>query len=398
MSKQILLNGRGLVASSDRLWGLQGHTNWTTTVAASVVLHAPYALELSNFRVELQTAPGTGDTRIFTIFHGLVDTGITVTFGATDSGVKSDLSNTYSVPADGAIYMKDTQTGVPSTSGIKWSVMIESDDDAKTALMGHCMALTSTTVYLSFAGVMLDAGSATENDHEMVVPCDGTIKDFRINLQLAPGSSKSRTFTVRKNGSDSSLSVDVINLQFQNSDSGSESVSQGDVLAVKHTAANSPTVSNAAWSLTFTPDNRGDFIIGSARAIGHNTLATRFESAQAPRRRVLVNANLSEQLCGDFDITGLTVDLDTAPGSGNSYTYEPAVDGSATGTALVISDTATSGSQSQSVTVSAGSALAVRVTPASVPDSGQTTISYIGFIDDPAPPSGVSVMMMGANF
>lgn len=400
MSKQVLLNGRGLVVAADGFWGLQGHINWDTASAVAASLNVPYALELSNLRVELQTAPGTGKTRTFTIFHGLVDTGITVTFGAADSGVKSDTSHTYSVPVNGQVYIKSSSTGTPATSGIKWSVMIESDDDAKTALMGHCQTLTTLPVFLTLAGVMSNAGSSNESLHELVIPCNGTIKDFRVNLQNQPGGQfDARTFTVRKNGSDTSLEVGLADTSFQGLDAGSVSVSQGDVICVKHVVISSPDASQASFSLTFTPSNRGNFIIGVARGTGHNTITAKWETVQGPTSRVTTGVNLSEQLCGNFDITGLTVDLDTAPGSGNSYTYQPGINGSTVGSALVISGASTSGSQAQSFSVSAGEAMAMRVTPASNPAAGLTTLSLVGFISDPAPPAAdVSAMMMGANF
>ena len=255
--------------------------------------------------------------------------------------------------------------------------------------------------YLSFAGAEAVAGNASESPQEMVIPCAGTIKDFRVNLQVqpgGPGGANVRVFTVRKNGADTSLSVSFDSSDFHESDSGSVSVSQGDVICVKHTVTGSPASSEAAIALTFTPSTRGNFIIGTSRG-GHHLTSTRFEVPQAPLRKIGLQANGNEQVCGVFDIKGITVDLTIAPGSGNSFTYHPAVDGSTVGSALVISGGATSGSQSHSTAISAGSALATKVTPASGPADADTTISYIGFIDDPAPPApDVSAMMMGANF
>lgn len=402
MATQILFNGKvnGLV-SSTRMFAIQGYTNWVTSSAQVAVLVPPHNGTIKNFRVKLSDAPGSGNTRTFTIFDGLTDTGINVTFGATDSGTKEDLTNTYAFDNDSHLYIEGTSTGTPNITSMQHSLMMEGDVSGETALMGRTgVQLGVDTAYISFAGHSPAGGEITEPVTEIVIPTPGTLKVFTVFLQIQPGgATKQRFFTIRKNGADTSLAVTLTNTDFKETDSGSITVAKGDLINVKHTTANSPAASNASVAVIFVPDTVGEFIIPTARGATFDTSSVRYHSPTAHDRLVGSTVAGIEQLSGDaFEIRNIAVDLDTAPGSGNRYIFTFRENGIDQGTQMVIEDAATAGQHDINADVAAAALCATRVLPRFGPAASQGTICYTGFIAEPAPPSDVSAMMMGANF
>ena len=91
---------------------------------------------------------------------------------------------------------------------------------------------------------------------QSVVSAPGTISKLYFKLTAAPGAGKSVTFTVRKNGIDTSLSVTISGTDTTGSDLvNSIAVSAGDLLSVKCVPSGTPTASQPKWSIMFTGTN-----------------------------------------------------------------------------------------------------------------------------------------------
>lgn len=81
-----------------------------------------------NLQVVLATAPGTGASRIFTLWKNGVATALTLTFGPTDTGRKR-LSLLVNVADMESLQLKCDVTGTPVSSQAAWTVSL-SDSDA----------------------------------------------------------------------------------------------------------------------------------------------------------------------------------------------------------------------------------------------------------------------------
>lgn len=71
-------------------------------------------------------------------------------------------------------------------------------------------------------------------------PCAGTIRNLAITIRTAPGAGKSITFTVMKNGSNTTLAVTISNTDTYAADTTHEiSVAAGDLLSLRYNSADS---------------------------------------------------------------------------------------------------------------------------------------------------------------
>lgn len=126
--------------------------------------------------------------------------------------------------------------------------------DADTVLAGGSAGTnlaTSGTEYLS--GIGQSAPDATEDDVLVIVPVAGEVGSLRVFLTIAPGSGKSRTFTLRKNGADTALVVAIADANTAGADvSNSVTVAAGDRLTLKATSSGTPAASKAAFGMVLT--------------------------------------------------------------------------------------------------------------------------------------------------
>lgn len=88
------------------------------------------------------------------------------------------------------------------------------------------------------------------NVGRMVVGRAGTIRNLYVKISAAPnGATKSRTFTIRINGTNTAVTTTITNAATSNVDNtNSVSVSAGDEVTIEATAANAPAGATASWS------------------------------------------------------------------------------------------------------------------------------------------------------
>lgn len=377
---------------------------WLPSVASqSESLHkfSP-AGKIKHLRIKLSVAPGAGESRTFEYYKGVTATGVSVTISGTDT-TGEDLSNTYTVAAGTNLYIKMTSTAGATLTTVRWSSMFTGDVSGESPLFCSSVQTLSAggTQYLSLAGHLNGVNiPAVEAEALCVIPTDGVLKNMVVHLFAPPGSTKSRQFQLLLNGSATALDLTISGTTLQLTDTSSVSVSKGDVVSVKTIPTNSPAISMVWIGFTFVADTVGEFIIPSARSsLAFHTTLTRYHSVDAHERKVASAVSLIEQLSGDaFELRNIAVDLSTAPGAGNKYGFWFLENGVQQGLQMFIEDTATAGQLDINADIAAGALVATRVLPRFGPASSQGTICYTGFIAEPAPPSDVSAMMMGANF
>lgn len=84
------------------------------------------------------------------------------------------------------------------------------------------------------------SASVTESSHQSLVPIDCTVVALSTRLTTAPGEGHSRTFTVRKNGQDTALTVTTANTGTESNATGSIEFKAGDLISIKHTVSGTP--------------------------------------------------------------------------------------------------------------------------------------------------------------
>ena len=112
-----------------------------------------------------------------------------------------------------------------------------------------------------------------------VVTSQGVISNWRIILGTAPGAGKSRTYTLRINGTSSGYNVTISNTDTTGENTGSVTVFPGDFISVRSSLSGGPAGSSTRWSSLFTPNTANvslmmggvgnGFISASSNTVAH---------------------------------------------------------------------------------------------------------------------------------
>jgi len=251
----------------------------------------------------------------------------------------------------------------------------------KGELAGSPPSTTSTY----YAGPVTGTPAFDNNEvfGRQVWPTDGTFTNLLITLAGAPGTGKSWTFTVRKNGVDTALSVVISDTATTGRDTThSVAVAPGDLLSLKSVPSGTPSASG--WLITvaleFTSTNTGESgYSGQTPTVNLSTSAARYQgvfrlnngwnttSATAGSARSVVAAAGT--------VTALYLLLTAAPGAAKSYTFSlykngTKQDGSGgtVDTRVIITGAGvTTGSATFSLSVSPGDVLTLECAPTGTP-------------------------------
>ncbi|HET9665675.1 MAG TPA: hypothetical protein VFP09_02920 [Desertimonas sp.] len=259
------------------------------------------------------------------------------------------------------------------------------------------LAGNNTTVYWQPMGSVQGTGTfhTAEASAAFKMDVGGTCRNLRVRLGTAPGGSATRTVVLRKNGADQAVTVTLNSGDTDVSDtSNSFSVAAGDTLIVKFTATNTPAASTVAlvWELETADNFISHYSIGAAStSLTTNTTYIPMFSAGGESTTAAQGTAVAP-IAGT--IASYRILLHTAPGaaaSGKSRTFViekngVAQDGSGgtPNTTITISETATTGAASFSLTITALDLVRVKATAANTP----ATSRYAGAHDFTATTSG----------
>lgn len=218
----------------------------------------------------------------------------------------------------------------------------------------------STVNYLSPA-ITLGNWNTVEADRQTLIPHDMTLDNLHVFVKQAPGSGKSYTFTIFKNGSATALSAVLSDTNTTASDTThSVSFTAGDTISLCSTPSGTPTIPIAlTWCMDQTATGKFAFLGQDSSAY----ITTGFQGIHGAGSA----ADTVGEVDGIMPIAGTFsnayLKLYTAPGAGTSLTYTLYVNGADTDISVTIADTNTSGSDTtHSASVSAGDSVAWHIT------------------------------------
>jgi hypothetical protein len=95
----------------------------------------------------------------------------------------------------------------------------------------------------------------TELRVQQAVPADGTVQNFRVLIEVAPGAGKTWTFTVRNNGTDTAVSCSITGASqttcFDPTDTAI--FTAGQLISVSITGTNGNAGSPGRWTAVYGP-------------------------------------------------------------------------------------------------------------------------------------------------
>lgn len=241
--------------------------DWTATEAEARVT-IPVAGVLKNLYVWIDDSPGVGDSWEFAVMKNGSATTLLVTIGntpdANDDVYGSNRSDIISVAAGDTISMRCTPSGTPAVSSQNsWGLTFEADNNVSALLFGTGQTDSAqTTEYGCIQGTWGWGASANGDRLRGLVSTSGTLSNFYLNLDAAPGAGTSQTFTVYKNSVATSLAVTVSGTNTSgNNTSDTVSVVAGDTLSVVKTQSGTPAATRLAGGIKFTPTTNGESLI-----------------------------------------------------------------------------------------------------------------------------------------
>lgn len=228
---------------------------------------------------------------------------------------------------------------------------------------------TSTTEYLQLKST---APVTDINAGREIFTLGGTISRFMIKLTTAPGSGKSRTFTLFKNGVATDLSVTISGTNTEGSDLvHSVDISADDYTVIRSTVSGSPAASPATYSLVFSnPTANESVCFGSAGTWSGTNLNRWLGIIGAGASDGNTNAQTSIPLNGK--LKNLKIVLDNPPGSGNTVTATVLKNGVDTDLEVVLSGSSQTEAlnDTDELSVSDGDLIQLRLTRSSTSVSG----------------------------
>lgn len=324
-----------------------------------------------NLRVVLTAAPGTGKSHTFTVME--------ITGGATalactvsEAATTCQDSDTITVTAGEEYNLRSTHSGTPDVSDAWWSVEFDSTTANESMFMGNSAAGFFTTGYNTLHGAHTVDGTRT--DTETVLTTAGTIKNLNCSLDSDPGVGNTDTCTVMENGSDTALTCTIIGGATSNCTDVVNSFTSvaGDkiVLKVVHSAGSASDEIES--SVTFLSDTAGDFNVSFSSdddpanaATEYNYFSTGTAGWTATETTKL---NLGQEgSATDVTLKALYVDLETAPGAGNSYALTVYQDSSPTALSCTVSGTDTTCSDTATIAVANDDLFSIEEVPTSTP-------------------------------
>jgi hypothetical protein len=324
---------------------------------------------LSGLRVNLTAAPGVGRSRTVTIRKNGSDTALTVT--VSDSDTTAYVAAPIAVTTGDLLTITTTPFNNPATATLTWCLDFQGSQPNKSLFIANSNLASSTISYSAVHGRQSPSVSAPGN--ETLVSANGVLSNLIVRFPI-PMIAATRTLTLRKNGVNTALAVSFVAGEQQKADDvNTVTVAPGDRLVLVATGA-SASVSGVAIGMVFTATTDGEATYSSSSANSPSTSVASYTTfggvsngawttTEGPAQ-IITNATTLRR----FDIR-----LSTAPGAGNSWTFNVRVNGANVGLEVVISGTATTGSVQLDVPVAAGSLLSLESVPASGPNNAGHT-------------------------
>ncbi len=367
------------------LFGGIAAANWGTNVSNNGGIWG-VAGTFSNLRVRIPTL-GAG-SYIFTLMQAGSASALTCTPDLTGTGIGVDNTNTVHTNGGELFAMKCDPNGTsPTANGhVEFSMLFTADVSGESCIVGGYVASASagTTFFVPGAN---DADT-TATAASQVWPTGGVLDQLYFRVHTAPGSGKTRTLEIYKNGSATGVTCtisDTATLAFDLTNS--VTVAADDLISLAETNTGTPANALFSFSMRWTPTVSGKSVWVDRISSSPVASATRYSPAHGGSNgNQATEANHGISAPVPFVVSDLRVNVVTAPGGSTTraVTLRMGTGSGQSSTALTktLTGTTTSDTDSvNSVSVATGDILNnMIVSSASVAATAQMRISYVVYI------------------
>lgn len=231
------------LAAATRYISINGFNSAGSTEDVSRQL-CPIAGTFGGLYINLNTAPGVGTSRTFTVWLNGSPTSCAVTISDNNT-TGNDTSHSFAVAKDDLLSIQCTVTGSPSVAVARYGSFFTATDNNMFALMGASGsgAPSNSAARFNFIEGVYNGGWGSTNVHFNYGPTIW-LTDFGFKVVNAPTSGKSWTMAVHVDASASELSVAVADAATGGHDTGKVVVAENSALSVAITPSGTPSTTN----------------------------------------------------------------------------------------------------------------------------------------------------------
>lgn len=370
---------------------------WTDEEVYADIISAPG--KLTNFRVQVKTAPGDSKYWVFAVRKGSPGGAMATTpLGGFIIGtaVLSDLdTDVVTVAAGDRVALMVYGVGTPTAAGaVYWRCDFIPDTDGETILLGDTMAYPLSSTYRNTL-IGSKVPDSLVFDAETLFPTSGTLKRFYVGLQTAPGNGNTWTLTAWKNGIAQSLAVAISNSGTTGNDTDPAhniSIAAGDTVLIRAYASGTPASSYATFGMTFLPDTLGEFIASATTDDATSTAQAEYQQLNCGDSLLTVTEEEQHSLASEATAKKMYVSLYTAPGNGNSWIFTLREGLADTALTVTISNTNTSGNAAVDEAIAADALVDTFIDGRAGSNTSKIQIAYLLYIAPTAGPAGVKTL------
>lgn len=338
----------------------------TETDMTSVI---PKSCAIGDLNVWVETAPGASKSYTFTVIRNGLATDITCTISGSNT-TASFTSLGVGFSAGDTISLAIIPAGTPSAPTSVWWSMIAKSSSVITLGSNNNSMNTSAARYIHVSGGSARPTATTETDVAQIIPISGTFKNLYIKLSGSPGSAKSYTFTLMKNGVAQAVTCAVSgSTDTSASDiANSFSVSSGDLVSLKIVPSGTPSALMVSWGVSFDPVTKGDCFMAMATPDVVSTSAVRYQELTGQGGGTWNSTEtLRDMRFPALNIYECHVGVVVAPGVGKQWDFNIRKNASNTSLNTTLLGTQTQNSSGTSFTTDLGDKIDVRSTPTGTP-------------------------------
>ena len=387
-TEQVIVSGSlNSTTSSTEYHTLVGGTSWNATEINREAL-IPTGGAFSGLKVTTYgNAPGTGDTRIFTLRINGADSDLTCTISGAVETSCEDITHSVAVVATDNVTIENTPTGSPDNDAVNWSLTFTPTVTQETILIGSSGGV-NVSINDDQAMHGRQGGETFYQDVQTLFPTAGTLKKLYVELEAAPGAGNSFIFTVLDSTATATdVTCTIANTATTCNDvSHTQAILAGERYNLGITGSGTPTESAAQHGIVFLTDTAGEFLISACGDANSGANTTQYLKIQDGDANWRADAN-APQLASEMTIKNMYAHISNAPGAGESFAltlYQNAGDSALTCTVADAAQTCTAASD---ISVSdLDTFMTKNVTSAGIA-SADPRIAYLGYID-PGTPAG----------
>jgi len=383
-TKQFLMSGTSYACSTSgvsyysTLLG-DGNLSWSTLEAGRTGIVTASG-KLSNFQVGVAVAPGDEKSWIYTVRKNEDATSLSVTISgaAVLSSVDSD---EVTVAVGDRVCIEGVGVDTPAAAGANyWTCQFTPDTDGETILLSNTggTPVTADRYFPLIGGKISDD---VEFDVQTLFPTEGTLKNFYVQMQNAPGNGNSAIFTIRKNEGATSLVVTISGGNTTGSDTDPAhniDIAAGDRAIIFYTVVGAPAASYNWFGIGFLPNTQGEFIASATTDNITSSTAVEYQPLNCADSTLTATESEQHNLAQATTVKKIYVNLSNYPNNGYTWVFTLRRNATTTTNLTVsISNLATSGNAAVDVAISAADLLDTMIDATAGTRTAASQIAYL---------------------